>query len=48
LEDLGLDGRIRLKETFKTWHNDMGWVDVAEGMDRWRIAVKAALNIRVL
>jgi hypothetical protein len=48
LEDLGLDGRIRLKETFKTGHGVMEWIDVAEGRDRWRIVVKAALNIRVL
>ena len=48
LEDLGLDGRVILKETFKVCHGDMEWIDVAEGRDRWRIVVKAVLNLRVL
>jgi hypothetical protein len=48
LEDLGLNGKIRLKETFKTWDRGIGWIDVAEGRDRWTIVVKAALKLRVL
>ena len=48
MEDLGLDGRIRLKETFKTWNGGIGRIDVAEGRERWMIVVKSVLKLRVL
>jgi len=40
-----LDGRIRLKETFNIWDVGMGWIDVVEGRDRWRIVVTVVLNL---
>jgi hypothetical protein len=35
LEDLGVDGRIILKWTFKQQDVGMGWIDLAQDLDRW-------------
>ena len=46
-EDLGLDGRIIIKWTFKNWGREMDWIDVAQNRDRWLASVNAVMNLRV-
>jgi hypothetical protein len=31
LEDLGLDGRIRLKWVFTKWYGAVDWIDLVDG-----------------
>jgi len=44
LEDLGVDGRMILKWSFKKW--DEEWNAVAQDRDSWRTLVKSVMNIR--
>ena len=46
LEDLGVGGRIILKEMFKTWDGGGGKdrIDVAQDWDRWRALLNAVMN----
>ena len=40
LEDLGVDGRVILKEIFKKWGGKtIDWTDLAQYRDRWRALV---------
>ena len=47
LEVGGLDGRIILRWIFRKWDGGMEWVDLVQDRDRWRVLVKAGLNLRV-
>jgi len=47
LEDIGVDGRIISKFTFKKWDGGMDWIDLARGRDRWPAVVSAVMNFRV-
>jgi hypothetical protein len=47
LEDPGIDGRIILKWLFKTWDGGIGWIELAQDIDRWRALVNAVMNLRV-
>jgi hypothetical protein len=44
LEDLGLGGRMILKQMFKTWHGSTDRIDVAQDRDRWRALFSAVMN----
>jgi hypothetical protein len=44
LEDLGVDGRIILKWTFKKWDGGLDWIDMAQNRDRWWALVNAVMN----
>jgi hypothetical protein len=46
-EDLGLDGRIIIKWTFRKWGREMDWIDLAQDRDRWLAIVNAVLNLGV-
>jgi hypothetical protein len=47
LEDPGVDGNVILRWIFRTWDDDMEWIDLAEDRYRWRALVIAAMNLRV-
>jgi hypothetical protein len=47
LEDLGVDGRITLKWTFKKWSGGIDWIYLAQDRDTWRARVNAVKSIRV-
>jgi hypothetical protein len=32
---------------FRKWDEDMDWIDLAQGRDRWRSIVKTAMNLPV-
>ena len=44
LEDLGVGGRIILKQMFKTWYGGIDRIDVAQDRDRWRALFNAVIN----
>jgi hypothetical protein len=46
LEDLGVDGRITLKWTFKKWDGGMEWIDLAQERNRWRAVMNAVMDFR--
>jgi hypothetical protein len=46
LEDPGLDEMIILKWILEKWSGGMDWIDLAQDKDRWRILVKAVINLR--
>jgi hypothetical protein len=48
LEDLSVDGRIILKWIFKTWDEDMNWIDQFQGRDRWQTVENGTMNLCVL
>ena len=37
LEQLRVDGRIKLKYISLKWNGGMEWVDLAQDRDRWRV-----------
>jgi len=45
-EDLGIDGRIIIKWTFKKWGREMDWIDLAPDRGRWLVIVNAVMNLR--
>ena len=45
LEDLELDGSIRLKYVIKDCNGSMDWSDLAQNMDRCQALVKAVINL---
>jgi len=47
LEDPGIDGRIKLRCICRKWDvgGGMGWIDVAQGRDRWRTLVNEVLKL---
>jgi hypothetical protein len=48
LGDLGVDGRIILKWSFKKWDwRGMDWIELAQDRERWRAIVNAVMNSRV-
>ena len=47
LEALDLDGRVILRWIFKKWDGDMGWINLAQDRDRWRVLVTAVVNLLV-
>jgi hypothetical protein len=44
LRDPGVDGRIILKWSFKTWDGDMDWIELAQDRDRCRALLNAVMN----
>jgi hypothetical protein len=48
LGDQGIDGRIILRWIFMKWDcRGMGWIELAQDMDRWRALVSMVMNFRV-
>jgi hypothetical protein len=47
LEDLGVDGRIIVKRTFKKGDDGREWIDLDQDRDMWRSVVNAVMNLRV-
>jgi hypothetical protein len=48
LEDPSIGGRIILTWIFEKWDGgSMQWIDQAQDRDRWRILVKAVINLRI-
>jgi len=49
LEDLRVDGSMRLKSIFKKWEGrgDVDWIELAQDRDRWRTVRNAVMNLRV-
>jgi hypothetical protein len=48
--DPGIDGRIKLKITCRSWMGEgegIVWIDVAQVRDRWRGLVNAVINLRI-
>ena len=47
LEDLGIGGRMILMWIFEKWcgGGGMGWIDLAENMDRWRALVNVLMDL---
>jgi hypothetical protein len=45
LEDLGVDGRIILKWTFKKKDVSVKWIDLAQDRNMWRALLKIVMNL---
>jgi hypothetical protein len=43
--NLGVDGRVNLKQIFKIWDGGLGCIDLAQSRDRWRALVNAVMNL---
>jgi hypothetical protein len=48
MKDLDVDGMIKLKCIFKKLYYGMDWTHLAQDTDKWRVLVKAVMNIWVL
>jgi hypothetical protein len=46
LEDLGADGRIKLKCIFKKWDGSIDWINLVQDRERWLAVVKVVMNQR--
>ena len=46
LKDSGIDGEIILNWNSEKWDGGMGWIDLAQDRDRWRVLVNAVMNLR--
>jgi hypothetical protein len=46
-QDLRIDEKITLKLIFKQWNGGMGWINLAQDRDGWRVLVNAVINLRV-
>jgi hypothetical protein len=47
LEDLWVNGSIKIKLIFKKWDGGMNWIDLAYDRDKWRTLVNVVMNLRV-
>jgi hypothetical protein len=47
LGDLGVDGRIILRQIFRKWMLGIDRIELAQDRDRWRALVNAVMNLRV-
>jgi hypothetical protein len=47
LKDIGVDGRILLKQVFSKWDGGMDWINLAQDRERWWTLVNAVMNLRV-
>jgi hypothetical protein len=47
LEDLGIGGRIILKQMLKETLNDVGWPYLVHNTDQWRTTVITVIHPRV-
>jgi hypothetical protein len=47
LEDLGVDGRVKLKWIVKKLDMGMEWIDLALGREKWRAPVGPVTDLRV-
>jgi len=45
-EDLGIDGRRKLKRVFKKWNGEACRFDLAQEMDKWSTLMNATMNLR--
>jgi hypothetical protein len=45
LEDLGIDGRRKLKWVFKKWHGEASRFVLTQERDEWPALVNAKMNI---
>jgi hypothetical protein len=47
MEDIGVNGKIILKQIFKKWDGGMDWVDKAQERCKWLTLVNALTNFWV-
>ena len=47
LEDPSIDERIILKRILQKWDGGTDWIDLAQGRDKWRDLVNAAMNLHI-
>ena len=47
LEELGVNGRIKLKFLFKNWNGGMDWIDLTQHRERYRVCVNSVMKLRV-
>ena len=48
LGDSGVDGRIIFRWIFRKWDvGGVGWIQLAQDRDRWRVLVSGVMNFRV-
>ena len=47
LGNLGMDRIYNIKWIFKKWDSDMGWIDLTQARDRWRVVVNVVMNFWV-
>jgi len=47
LEEMGVDGRIKLRFIFKKWNGGMDWIDLTQDRERYRAFVNSAMKLRV-
>jgi hypothetical protein len=47
LEELGVNGRIKLKFLFKKWNGCMDWIDLIQDRERYRVCVNSVMKPRV-
>ena len=44
-EELGVDGRIKLKFIFKKWNGGMDWIDLTQDRERHRAFVNSVMKL---